>query len=67
MVPNPDPKVFQRVLSNTDFWCRLACIASAKELEKFMDGTIGVMVILEHEFERRFPKEYKIWSDKMDK
>jgi hypothetical protein len=58
----PDGEAFGRVLNNVDVWLRIAGVADADELRRFLDGTLGIMVILEHEFERRFPAEHAAWA-----
>lgn len=47
-----------------DKWLRLAGILSAEQLESLLDGQLNAMIIIDHEFERRFPKEHAIWTAK---
>lgn len=58
---------FERVSSNSDLFVKIACLATAEELERFLDSSLNICMILEFEFERRFPKEHLLWVAKTEK
>jgi hypothetical protein len=55
-----------RALSNGDVWLRIAGIADAALLARLMNGLLNTMVVFEHEFERRFPREHAAWLKEHD-
>jgi hypothetical protein len=58
----PDAAALGRVYSNSDAWLKIAGISDAETLQRLLNGNLDVAVILEHEFERRFPLEYATWD-----
>lgn len=65
---DPDVGEFLRMMraapsgSRVDVLIRIACIATADQLAGMLDGAMNAMIVLEHEFERRFPKEHAEWE-----
>jgi len=55
-----------RAISGPDKWLRLAGIMDADQLERLLDGQLNVMIIFDHEFQRRFPNEHAAWVAKHD-
>lgn len=53
-----DKEAFFRVSSNADAWLRLAGVMTEAELEQALRGAVNVYIVLEHEFQRRFPEAY---------
>jgi hypothetical protein len=58
----PDAATLGRVYSNSDAWLKIAGISDAETLQRLLNGNLDVAVILEHEFERRFPLEHATWD-----
>lgn len=48
-------------ISHVDRWLRMAGVTDATELASLLDGMMNAMIIVDHEFERRFPTEYAAW------
>ena len=61
-----DYEAVDRVTSNLDAWLRLAGIIDAEMFARLLDGHLNIMVVLEHEFDRRFPNECAAWRSKQD-
>lgn len=63
----PDVATLGRVYSNTDAWLKVAGVADATTFERLLDGNLDVAVVLELEFERRFPREHELWWRRKEK
>lgn len=55
-----------RTVPVLDRWLRLAGILTAGQFVRFLDASMNLMIVLEHEFERRFPAECAAWRRKND-
>lgn len=47
---------------SVDRLLRLFGLMDAAQLERFGDGLTNIYVVLDREFERRFPKEFAVWQ-----
>ncbi len=48
--------------SRPDRMLRVLSLMTAEELERFGDGLLNLYVLLDREFERRFPIEFAAWT-----
>ena len=62
----PDGAAYGRVLSNVDVWLRICGVATEADLRRFIDGHLNIGVILDHEFQRRFPEAHRAWCKEHD-
>lgn len=46
---------------HVDAWLRLTGLMTARDFVQMLDGNLHLLLILETEFERRFPKEWEQW------
>jgi hypothetical protein len=51
-------------LSKRDELMRKVATVDAAELERMIDTLMGLMVLMDFEFHRRFPTEYAAWEQK---
>lgn len=63
---DPTPETFLKATSNVDAWLRMAGLSSEAELEQLLMGNLNAHVVLEHEFERRFPSAHNRWLRRLE-
>lgn len=45
-----------------DRMMRLLGVLTADEMRRFADGTLNILILIDMEFSRRFPEEYRAWQ-----